>query len=264
MNIHPIGILDSGLGGLSIGRKIIQELPQESTIYIADSAHTPYGKRSSTDILSLSKKMIEFLLQKHVKAIVVACNTITVVSIASLREAYPDVPIIGTVPAIKPAASLSKKKRIGMLSTTGTAQSEYQKNLIKEFAADCIVITHGTDTLVPLIEQGIINGKQMTNTLQEELAIFKEKQIDTLVLGCTHYPLLKSQIAKILGPDVTVLDSGEAIAKQVRRVLENNGDIVRSSNPYHKFYTTGTLDVAKKVLSATIGDEQLTFVSTKV
>lgn len=258
---NPIGILDSGLGGLSICRSIMDELPHESTLYIADSAHTPYGKRSASEVLDLTRKMIDFLRTKHVKAVVVACNTITVSGIASFRETYPDVPIIGTVPAVKPAVAVTKNKRIGILSTTGTAQSDYQKQLIREFASDCMVITHGTDELVPLIEQGIVDGEHMDKILQKQLVIFQKEQVDTLVLGCTHYPLVKDSIAKILGSNVTILDSGEAIAHQVRRVLENADDIVRSSNLCHEFYTTGSKDIAKKLLYATIGDKNSTFVA---
>ncbi len=202
MNNHPIGILDSGLGGLTVLQAIARELQNESFVYIGDSVSTPYGAKSPDEIYKLAKRLIEFLLQQEVKLIVIACNTITVTCLDKLRSDYSQIPIVGTVPVIKTAAEVSKNKYIGILSTTQTAQSDYQKHLIETFANGCTVFNHGTDALVPLIEQGQLESSEMTAALQSVLQVFKNEKIDALALGCTHFPFLEKQMQTILGSNV--------------------------------------------------------------
>lgn len=252
MHTHPIGILDSGLGGLTIWKEIVAQLPHESTLYIGDSFHAPYGARSSEEIYQLTKRLIDFLLTKEVKIIVVACNTITVSCLDKLREDFPQVALIGTVPVVKTAAATSNNKRIGILSTTRTAQSEYQKELIASFAKDCTVSNYGTDELVPLIERGEMSGEQMNEILPRILSVFQKERIDTLALGCTHFPFLRKQMQEILGPDVVILDSGPSIARQVKRVLEEHKAVAEQAEATHEFYTTGDETLANKLLQATI------------
>lgn len=240
----PIGILDSGVGGLTIWREIVRELPKESTVYIADSKNIPYGAKSSKEINRLARKLVQFLLKKDVKLIVVACNTITVTCLDRLRAEFPQIPIVGTVPVVKTAAEKTKKGKIGILSTVRTAKSRYQKNLIKKFAGDLEVLNLGTDKLVPLIEK----GESVDQVLENELSPFIN-QVDVLALGCTHFPLIKDKIQKILGPKVLVLDSGPAIARQVRRVLSNN-NILSSSKADRFFFTTGDDKSFNKILKS--------------
>lgn len=248
MNNNPIGILDSGVGGLTVLHAIIQELPHESIVYIGDSKNTPYGAKSEEEIYLLAKKLIEFLITKKVKLIVIACNTITVSCLERLRIDYPALPIIGTVPVVKMAAVNSHNKRIGILSTTRTAQSDYQRHLIEEFAKGCTVFNQGTDELVPLIEQGRQESEEMKTILRKVLAPFSKEHIDTLALGCTHFPLVKKHMQSILGKDVQLLDSGGAIARQVRRVLEHNKALSIEQEAKITIYTTGDLDIAKKLI----------------
>lgn len=240
MNNKPIGILDSGVGGLSILQKITSSLPHESIIYIADSKNCPYGSKSKEEIFKLSKRLIEFLLTKEAKLIVIACNTITVTNIDRLRKEFPQIPLIGIVPVVKTATSISKNKKIGILSTTQTAKSKYQKRLIQQFAKNCEVINIGTDTLVPFIERGDIDSLAFKSILQKELQPFLESGIDVLALGCSHFPFIKTHIQEIVGPKVQILDSSGAVARQIKRVLENN-DILSSAkqNQKYEFYTTG-------------------------
>lgn len=238
MKNNPVGVLDSGIGGITIVKEIMQELPGESIVYIGDSYNTPYGAKSKKEIYQLSKRMVEFLLEKHAKVIVIACNTITVSNLDTLRKEYPQIPIIGTVPVVKTAVSVTKNKRIGILSTTMTAKSEYQKNLIKTFADGCIVYNHGTDILVPLIEQGKFSGEEVETSLRSILAVFQHEKIDTLALGCTHFPFLREQMKSILGNEVQILDSGAAIARQVRRVLEHNNIVIENEKPQYSIYLT--------------------------
>jgi len=256
MKNNPIGILDSGLGGLTVLSSIVKELPEEQFIYIGDSQNTPYGKKTEEEIYHLSKRLIEFLVQKKVKLIVVACNTITVSCLDRLRTDYPDMPIVGTVPVIKTAAAVSKKKRIGILSTTRTAQSDYQKHLIEEFASDCVVFNHGTDALVPLIEQGMRGSDEMATTLREVLKPFSNEHIDALALGCTHFPFLEKQMRQILGPEIQLLDSGGAIARQVKRVLEHNDSLATGSDGSLEILTTGNTQVAQDLAASVLEEVQ--------
>lgn len=247
MNNQPIGVLDSGLGGLTILSELIKKLPHESFIYIGDSANIPYGAKSEKEIYLLSRQLIEFLLERKVKLIVIACNTITVTCLDKLRSDYSTIPIVGTVPVIKTAAEISVNKKIGILSTTRTAQSEYQKQLIDTFANGYTVINLGTDKLVPLIESGKIDDSDISVILRDVIAPYRNEGIDTLALGCTHFPYLITQIEKLL-PEVKLLDSGGAIARQVERVLQKNDmltTVLSAGNV--TVYTTGELTVAKKL-----------------
>jgi len=262
MDDRPIGVFDSGIGGLTILREIIRELPLESFIYVGDSFQTPYSCQTPKEIYQFSKCIVNYLLKKDVKLIVIACNTITVSCIKKLREDYPHIPIVGTVPVVKKAAEVTKNKRIGILSSTRTAKSEEQKQLIKKFADGCQVFNYGTDELVPLIEQGIVTGKEIDETLRKVLAIFKENDIDTLALGCTHFPFLRKQIQTILGPHMQVLDSGSAIARQVRKILQNNNALSTIKKPSLEFYTTGKKLHMENIVRKIVKAEEITIVQS--
>jgi glutamate racemase len=268
MTNKPIGIIDSGIGGLSVYREIVSLLPNEPVVYIGDNAQAPYGVLSEEDIYERSVELVSVLLEKDVKLIVVACNTITVCCIDKLRKTFPHVPMIGTVPVVKTAAAVTRNNKIGILSTTRTADSAYQKDLINKFASDKTVFNLGTDELVPLIEQGIPEGKQLEEILQRVLSELQTDHIDTLVLGCTHYPFITNEIQKVLGDGVQILDSGAAIARQVRRVLDENNALAEEHPPRHSFYTTGEASridrIAKKLLGATIASIPLRFVNVSV
>ena len=257
MKNNPIGILDSGVGGLTVLQAIVQELSYESVVYIGDSHNTPYGAKNAEEIYQLSKRLVEFLLGKNVKVIVIGCNTITVSCLDRLRSEYTDIPIVGTVPVIKTAASVSANRRIGILSTTRTAQSGYQKNLIEEFASGCVVFNHGTDELVPLIEQGNVKSPEMTEVLKKILTPFKKEHIDTLALGCTHFPFLEEQMQRILGTDVQLLDSGHAIAWQVRRILEHNNALAEEEDKTVTVYTTGNMQIVQMLAERIIEEKHL-------
>lgn len=238
MNNFPIGILDSGVGGLSVWQEIVALLPQESTVYICDQKNVPYGTKTAEEIYILARKMIIFLIEKEVKLIVIACNTITVSCLDALRQEFSQFPIIGAVPVIKLVAEISKNKKIGVLSTLRTANSEYQKELIKKFASGYTVVNKGTDKLVPLIEDGKID--ETKSVLPDILESFRG--VDTLALGCTHFPFIEQQIGDIMGKDVHLLDSGAAIARHVKRVLDKNDALRLNPNSEYTFYTTGNAD----------------------
>ncbi len=240
-----IGVVDSGVGGLSIWREIAKKLPNESTIYIADSKNCPYGSKSSEEIYKLSKKLVTFLIRKKVKLIVIACNTITVSCLSKLRKDFPETPIVGTVPVIKTASEVTRNGKIGILSTTRTAKSIYQKNLIEKFADSLKVLNLGTDKLVPIVEEGEINGIQIDKALKEVLRPFLDFNIDVLALGCTHFHFLKKQIGQILGKNVLILDCAGAIARQAEKVLKNNNKLSVYNSSGHALLTTGDLNKFK-------------------
>ncbi|HET9947190.1 MAG TPA: glutamate racemase [Patescibacteria group bacterium] len=251
---RPIGIIDSGVGGLSVFEEVTRLLPHESVVYLADSAHCPYGTKTPEEITQLSLQLVKTISQHNIKLLVVACNTITVTALDVLRNSFPSLPIIGTVPVVKNAASLTQKKRIGILSTLATAHSLYQKHLIEEFAKELKVINRGTDKLVPLIEQGIITGETITKILKDVLAPFKQEDIDVLALGCTHFPFLRKEIEKELGTQVMLLDSGAAIARQVKRVLAHNSEVSTKKAQY-LFLTTANAQEFTQVIKTLLGKD---------
>ena len=244
INNNPIGLFDSGIGGTSIWKEIHQLLPNEDTIYLADSKNAPYGEKSKDEIIHLSCKNTELLLNKNCKLIVVACNTATTNAVKELRAKY-DIPFIGIEPAIKPAALHSETQKIGILATKGTLNSELFYKNVEQFQ-DIQIIEQIGFGLVELIEKGKINSVEMENLLTQYLTPMIASNIDYLVLGCSHYPYLIPQIKKIIPSSITIIDSGEAVAKQTKKIItEKIGfrEIPEKSN--QQFYT----NINPKVLS---------------
>lgn len=218
-NSGPIGFFDSGVGGTSIWKEVIHLLPSESSIYLADSINAPYGEKPVEQIIALSKKNTETLLEMGCKLIVVACNTATTNAIKFLRDNYR-VPFIGIEPAIKPAALKSKTKFIGILATKGTLSSELFSKTSELYSKDITVIEVVGQGLVDLIEQGQHNTSEMDMLLRNLLKPMLIAQIDYLVLGCSHYPYLMPVLKKIFPNNVEIIDSGEAVARQTKKILE--------------------------------------------
>lgn len=245
---NPIGLFDSGIGGTSIWKEIHKLLPLEDTIYLADSFNAPYGLKSQEEIIQLSKKNTEFLLNNNCKIIVVACNTATTNAIKVLRSTY-DVPFIGIEPAIKPAANNTQTHTIGILATKGTLNSDLFNKTASSFANVKIVeqIGHG---LVQLIENGDIESSEMNELLKSYLIPMVEKNIDYLVLGCSHYPYLIPQIEKLIPKNIKIIDSGEAVANQTKNVLFNNNLLnIDHENVSNVFYTNSDSKVLKAILN---------------
>lgn len=246
----PIGLFDSGVGGTSIWKQIHHLLPNEDFIYLADSKNAPYGQKTKDEIIELSFKNTEFLLNRNAKLIVVACNTATTNAINELRQKY-DVPFIGIEPAIKPAAIQSKVHKVGVLATERTINSELFAKTRANFPEITFVEQIGFG-LVQLIEDGKMESAQMSELLNQYLEPMIQAQIDCLVLGCTHYPYLKPQIEKILPPTIQIIDSGKAVAQQTQKILEQN-NLLNLSDKKGKsvFYTNSD----KTVLQNLVGKE---------
>ena len=245
-NNKPIGIFDSGIGGTSIWAAIHHLLPNEKTIYLADSKNAPYGQKSKAEIIALSIKNVEFLLKMDCKLIVVACNTATTNAIQELRAKYA-VPIIGIEPAIKPAATNSKTQTIGILATQGTLNSELFHKTTEKYHNTKIIeqVGHG---LVQLIENGNINSPEMKQLLHSYLTPMIEANIDYLVLGCSHYPYLIPKIKEILPAHIQIIDSGEAVAKQTRNVLQEKVGFASNEKSEALFYTNSNPKVLSEIL----------------
>jgi len=256
-NDQPIGIFDSGIGGTSIWKEIHHLLPNEKTIYLADSKNAPYGQKSKEEIIALSMKNTELLLKMNCKLIVVACNTATTNAIEELREKY-DVPFIGIEPAIKPAVSHSKTQIIGILATQGTLNSALFNKTTEKYQDTKIIeqVGHG---LVQLIENGGINSPEMTELLQSYLTPMIEANIDYLVLGCSHYPYLIPQIKKILPEHIHIIDSGEAVAKQTQKILKEKIGFTSAKNNEPIFYTNTDSKVLSEILENKYTVEKIDF-----
>ncbi len=245
-NSAPIGLFDSGIGGTSIWKEIHTLLPNENTIYLADSKNAPYGQKSKEEIIALSKKNTEFLLNQNAKLIVVACNTATTNAINELRATY-DVPFIGIEPAIKPAAKSSETHTIGILANKGTLSSELFNKSVLNYPTTKIVEQVGFG-LVQLIEEGKMKSKEMRLLLKSYLEPMVDANIDYLVLGCSHYPYLIPQIKKIIPKHIKIIDSGEAVARQTKNILSENNLLSEQKNSTQIFYTNFNPMVLKSIL----------------
>lgn len=247
---RPIGIFDSGVGGLSVLKELIKELPNESFIYFADSANYPYGSKHPDKIIELSSSITNFLIAENCKVIVVACNTATAAAIDWLRENY-QVPFVGMEPAVKPAALNSKTKCIGVLATAGTFKGRLYIETSHRYASDVNVCYQVGEGLVELVETGDFNSRDAENLLLKYVKPMLDCNIDQLVLGCTHYPFFKPLLAKILPSNIDVIDPSPAVAKQVSRVLLSNSLSNQSSknDPFFNFYSSSNAEILKGLVN---------------
>ncbi|MGV8994083.1 MAG: glutamate racemase [Flavobacterium sp.] len=245
-NLRPIGLFDSGVGGISIWKDVINLLPTEDTIYLADSKNAPYGQKSKIEIIALSCKNVELLISMGCKLIIVACNTATTNAIKELRARY-DIPFIGIEPALKPAVKKSHTQVIGILATQGTLSSELFANRVAEYKDTTIIEQVGLG-IVDLIESGQLESKKMTELLHEYIQPMIDRNIDYLVLGCTHYPFLIPQIKKFLPDTVTIIDSGAAVAKQTQKLLSESGGLKGGSKGIATFYSNSDISVMSDLL----------------
>ena len=256
-NNQAIGIFDSGIGGTTIWSAIHELLPNEKTIYLADSKNAPYGQKSKDEIIALSMKNTEFLLEMNCKLIVVACNTATTNAIQELRAKYK-IPFIGIEPAIKPAVTHSKTQIIGILATQGTLNSALFNKTTEKYQDTKIMeqVGHG---LVQLIENGQINSPEMTQLLLSYLKPMIEANIDYLVLGCSHYPYLIPQIKKILPEHIQIIDSGQAVAKQTQKVLKEKIGFTSARNNEPTFYSNTNPKVFREIIGTKYTVEEKNF-----
>lgn len=259
MSTRPIGIFDSGVGGTSILKEIHALLPNENCIYLADSKNAPYGNKSKNEIIDLSIKNTELLLSRGCKIIVVACNTATTNAIAHLRATYK-VSFIGIEPAIKPAALNTQTKTVGILATKGTLSSELFHETSDLYAHNINVIEQDGDGIVPLIESGKLDTSEMKTLLESYINPMIERNIDHLVLGCTHYPYLIPILREILPENVNIIDSGLAVARQTKAVLTKENSLNSSDKEGTvDLFTNGNIAILNSLLDPKFGTSSLEF-----
>jgi len=254
-----IGIFDSGVGGLTVLREIIKALPQEDTIYLGDTARVPYGTKSPETVVRFARQITSFLVSRDIKLLVVACNTASAVSLDALQAEF-NIPIVGVIePGAVQAAAVTKNGKVGVIGTAGTIRSSAYTKAIKRINPDIEVITAECPMFVPLAEEGWLDNEVARLTAEIYLKNLKDSGVDTLVLGCTHYPLLKGMISQVMGEDVNLVDSAEETARVVREILVARGGIrPDQERGNHHFFVTdipaGFIRVGNRFLGGALGD----------
>jgi len=254
-----IGIFDSGVGGLTVLREIVKVMPQEDTIYLGDTARVPYGTKSPETVIRFARQITSFLVSRDIKLLVVACNTASAVSLEVLKEEFP-IPIVGVIePGAARAATVTRSGRVGVIGTAGTIRSSAYTKAIKRINPDIEVITGECPMFVPLAEEGWVDNEVARLTAEIYLRHLKEQGVDTLVLGCTHYPLLKGIIGEVMGEGVTLVDSAAETATRVRDILAGEGALrPEQENGNHHFFVTdvpaGFIRIGNRFLGGDFGD----------
>ncbi len=248
-SLAPVGVFDSGIGGLTVAREIMRQLPNEKIVYFGDTARVPYGSKSKNNIIKYSRQIVRFLRTKGVKAIVVACNTASAMALDEIEKEL-DIPIIGVVkPGAKVAVEKTVNKRIGIIATEATISSGIYTDTINEHNSDITVVTKACPLFVPLVEEGWIKDPVTYEVARRYLAELQDKDIDTLVLGCTHYPLLRNTIGEIMGDKVTLVNPAYETAISLRTLLEEKnlaaGNEHRYTGGMYDFYVSDTADKFK-------------------
>jgi glutamate racemase len=250
-----IGVFDSGIGGLTVLQKIIELLPKENTIYLGDTARAPYGTKSVETVLRYSFENSEFLVEKGVKLLVVACNTSTAIALDRLRSSL-EVPVIGVIePGATKALDVTKNKKIGVIGTEATIQSGAYTKALRAKDLKVEVYSRACPLFVPLVEEGWTDNAVVEMTVKVYLGSLKQSGIDTLILGCTHYPLLKKAVRKFLGDTVCLVDSAEEIAKEVGSVLKKDSLARKNGGGSHSFFVTDAPDRFVKVGQRFLGEK---------
>ena len=251
---NPIGIFDSGIGGLTVARSVFKELPNENIIYLGDNARLPYGTKSKETVILYSIECLKFLLQKKVKLIVIACNTSSAISLNFLRK-ITKIPVIGVIePGSRGAVQKSKNHQIGVIGTQATINSKAYQNNIKKLDTKAGIYAKNCSLFVQLAEDGWTDTRIAQMIAREYLQDFKNTNIDTIIMGCTHYPLLKETIQSSVGKNINLIDPGEETAKDVRRTLEEMDLLNRSKKKgYHKFFVTDFPINFKKISERFLG-----------
>jgi glutamate racemase len=251
----PVGMFDSGIGGLSVLRAIRGQMPEEDVIYLGDQGHIPYGPRPMQQIREFSEAITNFLLAQEAKIIVVACNTASAAALKHLRKIFPQVQFVGMEPAVKPAVEHTRTGRVGVLATPATFQGALYASVVERFASGVQLFQNTCDGLVQRIEAGDLDGDDTRIILETALLPMLENNIDTVVLGCTHYPYVIPLIERIVGEHVRVIDPAPAVARQVRRLLEA-GDMMNGSSPRGniKIYTSADPARLQAILPKLLGE----------
>ncbi|AXI09616.1 glutamate racemase [Oceanobacillus sp. 143] len=255
---QAIGVIDSGVGGLTVAHELMRQLPKEKLIYLGDTARCPYGPRSKEEVQQFTWEMVEFLLSKNIKMLVIACNTATAFTLKDLQEKL-DIPVIGVIqPGARAAIKVTNNTHIGVIGTEGTIKSKAYKEALQKINEGIHVYPLACPLFVPLVEKGITAGPEAQEVVAKSLASMKQfKQMDTLILGCTHYPLLKDTIQHVIGEQVTIISSSEETARETSTILDVHYLLNKEDQiPVHQIYTTGELAMFNKIAKSIFKDHQ--------
>lgn len=248
---RPIGVIDSGVGGLTVAKEIMRQLPKEEIIYLGDTARCPYGPRPAEEVRRFTWEMTNYLLENHhIKMLVIACNTATAIALEEIQENV-DIPVIGVIfPGARTAVKVTKNDHIGVIGTINTIQSAAYETALKTLNNQLIVESLACPKFVPLVESGEFEGEEAQKIVNDSLSAFKGSKIDTLILGCTHYPILQLQIEEYMGQAVKIICSGDETAREVSTILSFNKTLnLFSGKKNHRFLTTGPKQLFEKIAS---------------
>ncbi|MDQ6599856.1 glutamate racemase [Bacillus salipaludis] len=247
---QPIGVIDSGVGGLTVAKEMMRQLPNEKIIYLGDTARCPYGPRPTKEVRKFTWELTTFLLEKQIKMLVIACNTATAVALDEIRRELK-IPVLGVIyPGARAAIKRTKNYRVGIIGTQVTVESGAYEKALKSLNSRLFVKAHACPKFVPLVESGEYDGPIAERIVTESLQPMLHLNLDTLILGCTHYPLLGPLIKKVMGPEVNVISSGDETAREISAILQYNGQLEESEDePEHEFITTGSRGIFSKIAS---------------
>lgn len=249
-----IGLLDSGVGGLTVAREVMRQLPRERIVYFGDTANCPYGPRPAREVRQFTYDIVRFLSRFSLKALVIACNTATAVALEEAQH-WVSVPVIGVIhPGVRAAIKATKTGRIGVIGTEGTIKSGAYERSLKQLKSDLSVASLACPTFVPLVESGRADAPDVLPHVEEVLAPLNSHRLDTLILGCTHYPLLQTHIARAMGNGVTLISSAEETARELSAILHYRGLLrTEDGEPKHQFFTSGSPDVFRQIAERWLG-----------
>ncbi|SNZ11549.1 glutamate racemase [Terribacillus aidingensis] len=246
---YPIGVIDSGVGGLTVARELMRQLPKENLIYVGDTLRCPYGPRPEEEVVEYTWDMVNFLLEKNIKMLVIACNTATAFTLEELKQKL-DIPVVGVIePGARAAIKTTKTNHIGVLGTEGTIRSNAYRKALKNINSELEIEGLACPTFAPMVEKGVISGQLAHQVVKEALKPLENwKQMDTLILGCTHYPLIKSVIEEVVGDQVDVINSGDETAREISAILGFKRKLYEGTRPVsHQFYATGDTHLFMKI-----------------
>ncbi|WP_080874207.1 glutamate racemase [Oceanobacillus timonensis] len=262
---QPIGVIDSGVGGLTVVHELMRQLPKEPLIYLGDTERCPYGPRTEEEVKQFTWEMVHFLLEKNIKMLVIACNTATAFTIKDLHEKL-DIPVIGVIkPGARAAIKSTENDYIGIIGTEGTVRSEAYSYALRQIKSEIEVLSLACPAFVPMVEKGLLDGPEAKQVVEKALVpIIEHDKMDTLILGCTHYPLLKDTIQEVVGEEIKVISSSEETAREtsttldIHQIANDNGQM-----PLHQFYATGDLEIFIDITQKIFKDSQFEVLTIK-
>lgn len=253
---QPIAILDSGVGGLTVVKEVMRQLPREKIIYFGDTARTPYGPRTPEEVTCFTREIVDYLIQFHPKMIVIACNTATAVALADIR-ARVAIPVVGVInPGARAAIGRTKTGCVGVIGTEGTIKSGAYEQALRELSPHVQVVSEACPKFVPLVEQGNFRSIETYDVVRDSISHMRTYPIDTLILGCTHYPFLTETISEVMGSEVNLISSADETAREISTILQDKRKLARNDQvPVHQFFCSGDPGMFKLIAQQWLGEQ---------